>query len=60
MGENEKSKTLGKNFPGRGISMQLSDAGASSSNSSLRVILVSQVLGLVKLRFVSDLFNHTH
>lgn len=53
MRENEKSKTLGKNFPGREISIHLSDAGASSSNGSVRVILVSQVLGPVKLRFVS-------
>lgn len=52
MGENEKSKTLGKNCPGREIAIHLSDTGASSSNDSVRVILVSQVLGLVKLRFV--------
>lgn len=53
MGENEKSKTLGKNWPGREIAIHLSDTGASSSNGSVRVISVSQVLGLFKLRFVS-------
>lgn len=31
MGENEKSKMLGKNCPGREIAIHLNDTGASSS-----------------------------
>lgn len=53
MGENKKSKMLGKNCPGREIEIHLNDTGASSSNGSVTVILVSQVLALVKFRFVS-------
>lgn len=62
MGENEKLKMPGKNCPGRDIAIHLSDTGASSTNGSVRVILVSQALGLAQLRSVCywmtcDLFN---
>lgn len=52
MGENEKSKTPGKNCPGRDRAIHLSGIDTSSTNGSGRVILVRQALGLASLRYV--------
>lgn len=52
MGENEKSKMLGKNCPVRDIPTHLSNISASSINGSVRVILVDQALDLARLTFL--------